>query len=188
MLEIERELDEKLSEILNEPECQIYDEFYSLHTGNVDSGNIVYTMAPLKSEWYHNKMNDEHFGYKLNEEKYTDFKAGCKTAGYNVDKDFLYVNAIPFIAKGFSSFSKETKQNLEWIGYSIFEKLEPRFIIIIGYETAEHLTGMTYIEFTERLGKPFEIESGAKVVLFNEHNFGALSKLYYKNYHIERKN
>jgi len=36
------------------------------------------------------------------------------------------------------------------------------------------------------LTKPFDIESGAKVVLFKEHNFNLLSKLYYKNYHIKK--
>jgi len=186
MLQIENELNERLTEIIGNESYRIYDDFYVLHTGNIDSGNIVYSMIPLKSEWYHCKKDNIHFGYPLGDEKYAEFKNACRMAGFDPEKDFMYVNAIPFIPKGFGSFDKKTKEDLEWIGYRIFEKLQPRFIIIIGFETAEHLLGISYVEFLDNLTKPFDIESGAKVVLFKEHNFNLLSKLYYKNYHIKK--
>jgi len=151
---------ESLSEVIKDSfenystGCRIGSPHYILYAGNIDSKIMVVQTHPDNAELNWAMRHDTHKDYVCTGPGGHTFKSAAAKAGFNPDKDFVYVNIIPFYPMAGTMYPPAVVDKMLWIFQSLLEILQPKAIISLGYDAFNIIVGgEDKIVFEQIIGK-----------------------------------
>jgi uracil-DNA glycosylase len=105
-----------------------------LYAGNPEASIMVVQMHPNKEENFWAKHEDTHEKHILINSEAQKFRNAVKRSGYDLEKDFCFVNIIPFYPRAGQEYSPNTIMQLSWIFGGLFDIINPKIVVTLGYD------------------------------------------------------
>lgn len=123
---------------------RIYDERPLLIEGNLDAKILVIQLHPDKSELTFSKMLGKNRHVCRGPEG-NFLRERFKNVGFNDEKDFVYVNFVPFVPLGMHEYDEFEIDMFAWLHEEIMDIIKPLIVIALGYKVTLYTSDISYI-------------------------------------------
>lgn len=121
--------------------CRIGDPHHILWAGNPDAKYMYVQMCPDNAELFWAKRYEKNEGFVGSGPIGQEFRRKAKEVGFNPDKDFFYVNIVPYYPLGGGVYPNEIAQKFLWVLDGLLGIVEPDVVIPMGFQVFKLVTG-----------------------------------------------
>jgi len=151
---------ENTTELSNDAKIKVLHEHPILYEGNPDAKILVVQFSPDNSESYFAQTLKTH-NYVCRGPSGNFIRDHLRNAGFNVEKDIVYCNLIPFVPLGYHVYEEYEVIQYLWVYEELYDIIQPEIVVSLGFNATQYISDIStvpkrYIDPMDRSGDIFE--------------------------------